>query len=730
MMASTAMISKAPKIGEEKTPQRSRPGIARRRSDDTFSFHQSDWNDSEVDGPSASDRDGQSSQIFLVTPRKNAIQPITRKVTETEQEWFSEWEEMDEDSPQVRKRASGKEAKAKKKKDSKESSRKWELVLEKEDGSSSCSNDGEGQGSFPQHQRRKVLVKSRSRSNLDVRATASKTPPRIKQFKSEEGSMDASHRGKTSLRASRLTKVGDQQTTSYRPTKQSSTHVDDMDESSRGKKKSAPEQSLKERNKKDSNDDDLDISRRRSKEKSLSGAKIALETSSRATSTQGSDKEAYQNLKTKDAVKGDSKKSMSRATSANDDDIDTSRRGNSSRKSGGKDIISRRTTRRATANDDDDDDEVEVIGENLPQKEKKESRLTALRRASMAAASAIDEEGARRGRGLDADDYTVSSSRRSVSVSRRASVTGDGLRGREADRREDDGPRARSRSRRSVSRGRAPEKPQPREKSMLGECQDSDHDDEEDDVERLFRKAQADERKFMLDKSRVGPVRALERAGGDDEDDEPSSPMSPRRRKKSGYLPTNLNDTSSVQVPTSTAPGAGRRKGDKMPTPRKQSLDDLLFNFSGPAPSYVGSSASVGYSLTEPHIRFASSASVPGEMLAKKSSSPSDWTKNVDNLLDARRRSHMTDSPHSYKGQLHNNDLAHGAVVSASYANKMRQLQNTRAYSIGGAPGAGSISRPSSVLGKTSNLVVPMINASPETKRKIHPLGIRRPTMF
>jgi hypothetical protein len=542
--------------------------------------------------------------------------------------------------------------------------------------------------------------------------------------------MDMSHRGKMSGSLSRKSKVDDDQNASNRRMKQLAKPIDDMDESRGGKKKSPssyPEDSsLKERKRKDSNDDDLDISLRRPKEKLLSGPKSAAETSSKASSSKSSDPESLRLQKTKETARDDSKKATSRAPSTQDENIDTSRRGNSCRKSSGKDIVGRRTARRGIASGDGEED---VVEEKEAQKEKKESRLSALRRASIVAAAAIDDDGGRRGRGLSTDHDTVSSCRRSASVSRRASVTGDGRRGREAERYDDDGPRARSRSRRSVSRGRAPEKPQPKEKSMLGECKDSDQDDEDDEVERLFRKAHEDERKFMLDKSRVGPVRALERAGCDDEDGEPSSPGSPRQRKKSGYLPTNLNDTSNVQVPTATAPVAGRRKGDKKSTPRKQSLDDLL-NFSGPAPGYLGSSISVGYSLAEPGSQFSSSASLPGEVLAKKGSTSADWTKNVDSLLDARRRSHMGDSPRSHKGQLQNVGSTPAAVVSASYANKMRQLQNTRAYSIGGAPSALGNSRSSRDVGKASNLILPMITASPETRKKLNPLGIRRPTMF
>jgi hypothetical protein len=267
---------------------------------------------------------------------------------------------------------------------------------------------------------------------------------------------------------------------------------------------------------------------------------------------------------------------------------------------------------------------------------------------------------------------------------------------------------------------------------MLGESHDSDSnddDEEEDEVERLFRKAHADERKFMLDKSRVGPVRALERATSDDEDHDVASLATPRRRKKPGYLPSNLNDTSNVQV-SASASVSGRKKTEKTSTSRRQSLDDMLFNVSGPSPGYLGCSASVGYNGADSDSNFASSVSVPGDILARKTSSTVDWTKNVDELLDARRRSHTGESPRSHKDQVRNTGAVPAAIVSASYASKMRQLQSSRAYRIGGALKPGSSSHASSSQSKTSNLVLPLITEPSEAKKRINPLGLRRPTMI
>lgn len=749
MMANASAMSKTPTIQEETVSGRVRPRMARRMSDDTFAFDQNDWNDSETEGFSpVNDGTGQVSNGFMLQAPKNPIQPMTRKVTETEQEWFSEWEDMDEESHRAKSNATGNSRVSKgpaMATPSSSSSKKWSLTLEEADGARQTFREGDHSKPEPKKEReRKSSVKDRKD---DVPSSASQAALKSsRRSKDDEESMNAGRRGKSTgslhdnahdTREVETSRRNCQvPTTSLKLPKHSSRDDDTMDVSRSGRKKQALSTS---------DHDDMDTSRRGSKSRSLSSPNKtrkddkldSLESSSKRPSkstNKVADREAesHRSSRSKAAAHdGDdmdssrrggssSKKSSSKATSGSDDDMDSSRRGASSRK-GGKDIVSRRTLRRGTSTDDD----VEVHEES-PKKEKKESRLASLRRASMAGTSAIDDERNRRGRSSDAD--TVSSSRRSVSVSRRASVAGDGRVGRDVERRgEEDPVRTRSRSRRSVSRGRAPEKPQPKETSILGDCNESDHD-EEDDVERLFRKAHADERKFMLDKSRVGPVRALEPASSDDEDEDDEALMTPRRRKTTGYLPSNLNDTSNVHAHSSSA--TPRRKEGKKSASRRQSLDDMLFNFgAGPQAHHMSGSASVGYNPSAGGGNFSSSASVPGEMLAKKSSNPADLMKNVDELLDARRRSHAGDSPRSHKGQLHNSGATPAAVVSANYANKMRQLQNTRKFSLGGPQKAGSPSH-SGPSSKGTSLVLPLITSTMETRKKTNPLGIRRPTMI
>jgi hypothetical protein len=747
MMASASAMSKTPTIQEEAISGRVRPRMARRMSDDTFAFDQNDWNDSETDGFSPVN-DG-TSNGFMLQPSKNSIQPMTRKVTETEQEWFSEWEDMDEDNHKTQSNASANSrvAKGPAIATSSSSSKQWSLTLDKSDGARQSNRESEHSKPEPKKQReRRSTGQDRTSVNEDGQTSASQVALKdSRRSKDDEESAKVNRRGKSTeslhdndhdTREEASRRNSQQPTTSRKVSKQSSRDDDSMDVSRSERKKQALSSS---------DHDDMDTSRRGSKNRALASPKKtpkddrleSLESSSKRSSKSTSkvaETESHRSSRSKAAANdGDdmdssrrggssSKKSSTKAASSGDDDMDNSRRGSSSRKVG-KDIVSRRTLRRGTSTD-----EGEEVHEESPQKEKKESRLAALRRASMAGASAIDDDRNHRGRSSDAD--TVSSSRRSVSVSRRASVAGDGRIGRDVDRRgEEDPVRTRSRSRRSVSRGRAPEKPQPKEASILGDCNESDHD-EEDDVERLFLKAHADERKFMLDKSRVGPVRALEPASSDEEDEDDEALMTPRRRKKTGYLPSNLNDTSNVTVHAQSSASTPRRKEGKKSASRRQSLDDMLFNFAaGPQAHHMSGSASVGYNPAGGGENFSSSASVPGEMLAKKSSNPGDWTKNVDELLDARRRSHAGDSPRSHKGQLHNSATP-AAVVSANYANKMRQLQNTRKFSLGGPHNSGSPSRSGPSSKATTSLVLPLINSSMESRKKTNPLGIRRPTMI
>lgn len=719
-------------------------------SDDTFAFDQNDWNDSETEGFSpVSDGMGQVSNGFKLQPQKNTIQPMTRRVTETEQEWFSEWEDMDEDCHNNKSNTSSNSGVATGPATASPSSstKEWSLTLDKTDGARQSKREKDHSKSEPKKQReRKSTVQERTLDHDDGLTVSSQAALAVSQrSRNDDEKMNESRRGKSSESSNGYDHdkreetsrrhIQSQATATPRMLlKQSSRDDDTLDVSRSRRKKEALSSS---------DHDDMDTSRRCSKSRALSSPNTTLkddrldthECSSKRSSKsaiKAPETESHRSSRSKTVANdnddmdssrrggGSSKKSSSKGAPIGDEDMDSSRRGAPSRKAG-KDIASRRTLRRGTSTDED-----EEVHEESPKKEKKESRLTALRRATMAATTAIDDDGNHRGRSSDVD--TVSSSRRSVSVSRRASVAGDGRIGREVERRgEEDAVRTRSRSRRSVSRGRAPEKPQQKEKSILGECNESDHD-EEDDVERLFRKAHADERKFMLDKSRVGPVRALEPATSDDEDEDDDALMTPRRRKKPGYLPSNLNDTSNVHAPSSAA--TPRRKDGKKSTSRRQSLDDMLFNFAaGPHANHMSGSASVGYNPTGSGENFSSSTSVPGEMLAKKSSNPVDWTKNVDELLDARRRSHAGDSPRSHKGQLYNSGATPAAVVSANYANKMRQLQSTRKFSLGGPQKSGSPSRSGS-SGKTTSLVLPLINSSMDSRKKTNPLGIRRPTMI
>lgn len=267
------------------------------------------------------------------------------------------------------------------------------------------------------------------------------------------------------------------------------------------------------------------------------------------------------------------------------------------------------------------------------------SRRGASRRHTLAvgkSTGSVSDDSGERGRStksrseLDGSRHRI----RRASVSRGASVTrgGDpeeGTRSRSHSRR-----RASSRSRKSLVHC----------SSMLGKS-DSDSEPDDGDIESIFKKAQKEERRAMLDKSRKGPIRALKR---DDKID-----------TSTRHLEELVKAEEEAAKKAAEASAEKKKKG--------KSLDDLL-RFDRQDPGHISCAASVqpdGRAPGRKKSYISSSSSVHGDMLDRKplskptqphrtlNASTDNWTYAVDELLSRRHKTSAgAESPRSHKAQL------------------------------------------------------------------------------
>ena len=763
--------------------------LHRTPSSDTYGFNADDWQDSftedggflddphshvhpDDDSPttktssSAVVDDSSVASNGFAKP-KTAIKPLTRKVEAKDANWFSEWEsDFDNDDKDEKKkddiRRDTQQKKFQSKPDkgnlprapshgNKSESSAAPTRATQQHSSSSKSRDmdssrrggGSKNDDHGMDTSRRGNTSSSSHKNVSPQKQRSSTSSKRRTVDGGDNDdgcdsdLDSSRRGRKSSE-SRARGGG-------RSGGDGDSH-DDMDTSRRGRKssphKSTTSKSLTTGSRTTHEDEDMDSSRRG--RKASPHKKSSNHTSSRdrdrdddMDSSRRGNSNSNSNSSSKSTAAGKVKKSIvSDDDNDPDDDMDSSRRGS---RRGGSDILQRRNMRRSNSADESDD--VSVAESTASSKVERVSRLTALRRASVAGGTVEDASSVRGRRATLEDDASCSSRpmrRASTSVSRRASVAGCGpssaRTGRDSERREDDGVRTRSRSRRASTRGKKLEKPPAcKEKSFLGDRDDSEQA-EEDDIEALFKQAHEKERQDMLDKSRVGPVRALERHGDDDsedddDDDDRDSPV--HKRKASGYLPGNLNDTANHSSKGKSKPR--RANGEK--SSRRGSLDDL-FNMDS-QPNLLSSSASVQpdgtsgtgrYNPANVDNYFSSSSSVPGDAGARSGSktSPGEWARDVDQLLGARRRAHGAESPRSHKGQLYGSTPASAAaatVVSVEYANKMKQLQQAKSVR-----GSAALGGPGGKPPAASDFILPMLVTPAEKTKKKNPLslGLRR----